>query len=652
MEKEKIAILGGGFGALTAAWHLTATPKLRARYEVEIWQMGWRLGGKCATGRDDRNRILEHGLHFWFGCYDNAWAMLRDVYEEWDRPENCPFKTGLDAFEPQNYTPLWTQTQDDDWGFWDITWPTNVDERGSGDVNLSIRGMLSQLASLLKELLHFAFDDDDDEDHKAVGHQDSDLKSAQKKIITPEGSDTEALEHLRHVREAFAPKRQEGLPIGGLFKDLLHLGATFAAGITWDVLICGKSLDDLNAIEFRHWLKKHGGDPEIIDNTAVVRAIYDCCFWYLEGDHKRPSVGTGTALRVILRILTTYKGSVMYTVKAGMAEAVVAPLYDVLQARGVKFNFFHKTTGLHLDAAENSIAKITIAQQAKTKGPYQATKVIDGVPTWPAHPYWDQLENGEALRDAGVDFENHWSPPYPTKELTLKRGRDFDHVILGIAMGGYKPVNNSEPSIAQELIDQAGPFADMVHNIGLVPTLAAQVWLPETTHELGWDDRPATVSGPERFDIWSDMSQLLPVEGGTGSIHYFCGAYASTAFKEPAHSNAQEKALADVTAQFEAWVADYGTVAWCARAPAPLLPEQTYIRANIDPAECCVGAAAGEVQFRLPADGSGFDNLTLAGCHIRTGLNTTCVESAVMSGMQASRAISGQPRKVVGEHYL
>ena len=652
MTKEKIAILGGGFGSLAAAYHLTATPALRRRYDVEIYQMGWRLGGKCATGRDERNRILEHGLHFWFGCYDNAWAMLRDIYAEWDKPANCPFQTGLDAFQPQNFTPLWTQQDDGEWGFWNVEWPTNSDERGSGQVELSIRGMLSQIASLLRQIMHHAFDDDDDVEHRAVATEDCHLDEARAKIAAPEGSDTEALDHLRNIRESFAPHRQEGLPIGGLFKDLLHLGATFAAGITWDCLIKGKSLDDLNAIEFRTWLKKHGADPHMVDNTAVVRAIYDCCFWYLEGDHGRPSVGTGTALRVILRIVTTYKESVMFTVRAGMAEAVVAPLYDVLKARGVKVNFFHKTTGLHLDAAQNSIARITLAQQARPIGEYQATKVIDGVPTWPAQPYWDQIENGAALRDAGVDFENHWSPPYPIKEIRLKRGRDFDKVILGIAMGGYKPVNPMEPSLAAELIAQGGDFADMVHNIGLVPTLAAQVWLAETTHELGWDAQPATVSGPERYDIWADMSQLVELEGGHGSIHYFCGAYATTAYKEPAQADAQAKALADVTRQFEEWIATYQTVNWCNRTPTPLTPQQTYIRANIDPAECCVGAAAGEVQYRLPADGSGFDNLILAGCHILTGLNTTCVESAVMSGMQASRAICGYPRKVVGEHYL
>ena len=652
MTKEKIAILGGGFGALTAAWNLTATPALRDRYEVEIWQMGWRLGGKCATGRDDRNRILEHGLHFWFGCYDNAWAMLREIYEEWDKPDDCPFRTGLDAFQPQNFTPLWTQTSDGEWGFWNVEWPTNSDPRGSGQVNLSVRGMLSELASLLRQLMHHAVEDDAHPAHMALSAAQGHLQSAHRKIAADEGSDVEAHGHLREVMDAFSPRHEEGLPLGGLFSDLLHLGATFAAGITWDVLIRGKSLDELNLVEFRAWLLKHGANPDLVANSAVIRAIYDCCFWYLEGDHARASVGTGTALRVILRIVTTYKESVMFTVKAGMAEAVVAPLYDVLKARGVKVHFFHKTTGLHLDAVENAIDRITLARQATPLDEYRPTRVIGGVPTWPAHPYWDQLENGAALRDAGVDFENHWSPPYPTTEVVLRRGRDFDRVILGIAMGGYKPLNDSEPSLAAELIAQGGPFADMVHNIGLVPTLAAQVWLPETTRDLGWAAQPATVSGPERYDIWADMSQLLAREGGTGSIHYFCGAYKSQAYREPAGTDAQAEALADVTRQFEEWIADYAQLAWCARPPAPLSPHQTYIRANVDPAECCVGAAAGEVQYRLPADGSGFDNLVLAGCHILTGLNTTCVESAVMSGMQASRAICGHPRRVVGEHYL
>ncbi|WP_316014108.1 FAD-dependent oxidoreductase [Roseobacter sp. HKCCA0434] len=651
--REKIAILGGGFGALTAAWHLSATPRLRRRYEVEIWQMGWRLGGKCATGRDARNRILEHGLHFWFGCYDNAWALLRDIYAEWeDRPADCPFETGLDAFQPQDFTPLWTCQEDGEWGFWNVEWPNNCDTRGSGHVQLSVRGMITQLASLLKDLMHGALRDDDDPDHAAVAREHHKFGHVREVLGNGACPDQHAHDDLADLRDRFRPHRQRGLPMGGLFADVLHLGTALAAGAVCDLLIRRKSLDDLNAIEFRDWLKSHGADAELVDTTSVVRAIYDCCFWYLEGDHDRPSVGTGTALRVILRIVTTYKESVMFTVKAGMGEAVVAPLYDVLRARGVKINFFHKTTGLHLDAARTSVNRITLARQARPKDEYIATKVIDGVPTWPSEPYWDQLEDGEALRDAGVDFENHWSPPYKTEKIELRRGRDFDRVILGIAMGGYKPVNDTEPSLAQELIDEGGPFADMCANIGLVPTLAAQVWLPTDTHALGWDRQPATVAGPGPFDIWADMSQLMPLEGGHGSIHYFCGAYGTDAFRAPATANVQAEALADVTARFDDWIAANATTNWCLREPQPLSTQQTYIRANIDPAECCVGAAAGEVAYRLTADGSGFDNLVLAGCHLRTGLNTTCVESAVMSGMQAARAISGIPLVVPGEHYL
>ena len=63
MAKQKITIIGGGIGGLTAAYELT-DPKLQNKYDITLYQMGWRLGGKCATGRNqDRNmRIEEHGI--------------------------------------------------------------------------------------------------------------------------------------------------------------------------------------------------------------------------------------------------------------------------------------------------------------------------------------------------------------------------------------------------------------------------------------------------------------------------------------------------------------------------------------------------------------------------------------------------------------
>src|SRR5215813_14792293 len=80
MAKQKIAILGGGISGLSAAYQLSRTPALQARFDVTVYQMGWRLGGKIASGRDATGRNLEHGLHVWFGCYDNAFRMLQEIF--------------------------------------------------------------------------------------------------------------------------------------------------------------------------------------------------------------------------------------------------------------------------------------------------------------------------------------------------------------------------------------------------------------------------------------------------------------------------------------------------------------------------------------------------------------------------------------------
>ena len=49
---KKIAILGGGIGSLTTAFALTSRRNWREHYEITVYQMGWRLGGKGASGRN------------------------------------------------------------------------------------------------------------------------------------------------------------------------------------------------------------------------------------------------------------------------------------------------------------------------------------------------------------------------------------------------------------------------------------------------------------------------------------------------------------------------------------------------------------------------------------------------------------------------
>ena len=84
-RRPRVIILGGGMGALTAAFHLTADPSWKQRYDsIELYQPGWRLGGKCASSRNPARgwRNEEHGLHMWFGFYENAFAMMRACYAE------------------------------------------------------------------------------------------------------------------------------------------------------------------------------------------------------------------------------------------------------------------------------------------------------------------------------------------------------------------------------------------------------------------------------------------------------------------------------------------------------------------------------------------------------------------------------------------
>ncbi|MEA5552790.1 NAD(P)-binding protein [Anabaena cylindrica UHCC 0172] len=110
---KKITILGGGLASLTTAYELTSQPGWNNLYDITIYQTGWRLGGKCASGRnlqphppyhEPDYRIEEHGLHIFFGFYENAFRLLNQCYEELGG--NGPFSTIEDAFKPHSLIVL------------------------------------------------------------------------------------------------------------------------------------------------------------------------------------------------------------------------------------------------------------------------------------------------------------------------------------------------------------------------------------------------------------------------------------------------------------------------------------------------------------------------------------------------------------------
>src|SRR5215471_12784879 len=131
--KKKIAILGGGISSLTAALEITRTPNWQNDYEITVYQLGWRLGGKGASSRNPgiSNRIEEHGLHIWLGFYENAFAIMRECYDELKLPPSAPFQKWSDAFKPHTFITV-EESIDGEWLHWPVTFPTNNSEPGDG----------------------------------------------------------------------------------------------------------------------------------------------------------------------------------------------------------------------------------------------------------------------------------------------------------------------------------------------------------------------------------------------------------------------------------------------------------------------------------------------------------------------------------------
>ncbi len=723
MGRKKIAILGGGMAGLSAAYELSRTPELRAQYDVTVHQMGWRVGGKAASGRDRWDRNIEHGLHVWFGCYHNVFAMTREVYAAWNKPPQCPLQSVEDVAKPQVYTPLGVNYQGQ-WTYFPVHWPTNEGVPGEGDLLLTPQEAFTTLYNLIVIAIKSIFDD--------LGHPAAQglvaapplsahfvaATSTSASLAAPQAGHAQVLFaqsqslgltfHSRLDATLLWMKALEGHPLARdpahidaladlhqsnetgfqslaagaaptsalewmIMGQLLNIGGAMARGFLRDVVLADQPFEALDALDFRAWLLKHGADPDVVATSSIVHGLYDTMFQYVDGDVDRPSYAAGTALGVVTRLVGTFKGSVMWNIQAGMGEAVVAPLYEVLSDRGVKFAFFHKVD--QLEVSGQAISRIRFEVQARARdGDYRPTYLhpTRHIKCWPVQPDWDQLVDGEKLKASGVNFESHWSVQSNPQYETLEVEKDFDGVVLAIAMGAYKPLN-AEPSMCADLIAANPRFGDFVNRMPLVPSQSVQLWSGLTAGELGWTTGPAAmVSGPQYLNIWDEMTQVLRLEDSPDhpkSLFYLTGTLNTQLYKEPStQTDTPAVALAAMRADTIQWLQQDSAIMWPNATAGGKFryevlsdPEDgsgverldaQYLRVNIDPTECCVATIADSTQYRLLPDESGFANLFLAGEATRHGFNTTTIEGAVMSGMAAARAISGQPVTIVGYDFL
>ena len=65
--------------------------------------------------------------------------------------------------------------------------------------------------------------------------------------------------------------------------------------------------------------------------------------------------------------------------------------------------------------------------------------------------------------------------------------------------------------------------------------------------------------------------------------------------------------------------------------------------ANVNPSDRYTLSLPGSMKYRISPLDMSFDNLTIAGDWTQSGLDSGCVESAVMSGLLAAHAIAHSP---------
>ncbi|MCW2985118.1 MAG: hypothetical protein JWR63_2688, partial [Conexibacter sp.] len=394
-ERRRVAILGGGAGSLAAAFELTATPELRERYDVTVYQLGWRLGGKGASGRRSvgggAERIEEHGLHVWFGFYENAFDVIRRVYEELDRPADAPLRTWRDAFHPTNEVVLCDDTDDDRWIPRHFHFPENDGVPGIASEPPGLHQLMHDAIRTLRLV--------EPPDHASVAIKALDkvvdgFLLALEKLLGGEDGELD----LGDVFEAFVRIADPLLHLGGdeadgeepivcrflrLLRDAvwkvtkgdryamtLDLTSTVFRGILVD------GLDDVdkggfaqaNGEELTAWLARHGAKPQTLAGSPILRAFYQLCFAYRDGDRAQPCLAAGKALQAMLRMCLGYRGALMWKMQAGMGDAIFAPMYEALRARGVRFEFFTEVTDVGVAPDGRLVDRIAIRRQAQLVG--------------------------------------------------------------------------------------------------------------------------------------------------------------------------------------------------------------------------------------------------------------------------------------------
>jgi uncharacterized protein with NAD-binding domain and iron-sulfur cluster len=666
MAKRRVAILGGGAAALAAAFAMSA--RSAGRYDITVYQIGWRLGGKGASSRDParRSRNEEHGLHVLGGFYHNAFALLRACYAEWAMAAPTRAVPFDEMFTRQTHCTVMDRTSTG-WRAVDLQLPEDDREPGVDPSDLDLQAVFLRIMEFLKDWVAPKQIPPPSPEKSIAAHMAriySFLPAAKAQTLVAlraSPGQTEAFKaSLRDLLNLLLWLEPGWRPSGREINPFM-MGAVAlvcAIGMLEDDLF-SRGFDDINDQELGAWLRLHGANDRLID-SATVRAGYDYAFAYADGqtDPAKPCIAAGVALRAFLRLVFTYHGALFFHMQGGMGEAVFTPLYDVLRARGVKFRFFHRIDRLALDAAGDQVETITFRRQAAPKAGetgYDPLIRHGDHWVWPPRPQYGQLADGAQLEAWDDDLECRWAPDRGAAPEVLRRGVDFDDVVLGISVGGLK-------DICDDLIHRHSKWRDMIDSARTIPVAGAQIWSGFDRQSLGWPHTAGLATAyAQPFATWCDLSILLPREDDgivpLQTLHYVCAPYPpETPQNDAPGSPFPAQQAARVESLLSGWLDNNlrgllpGACDPVTTRPLPAFGVERFIRANASPSDHYVLSPPGSIDKRLRADGCGLvKNLYLAGDWTRTGLDAGAFEAAVMSGLQCARAVTGEPIIVHGE---
>lgn len=604
--KTKVAIIGGGCAGVTAALELTATPELRERFEVTLHTLGWRLGGKGASGRNrDRCfRIEEHGLHVWFGFYDNSYEVLRNAYQEMPKPANPWFGTMDDAFHECDNILLWHECPSKKWKPVRAKLPPLPSLPGGLPWRMLLVGLSvidQQATPLVLEHQEAAAEAGLLDPHPLAAQASAaltDLRDRDPEVSKLEHVDrlaeepeqtwqllqyTLALAEARASMEGLAEPELEHERLAASMLDalaapwkkfaetvkdaaesvvctalLVYMGLDFVRAlwnvIVHDVLATG-TWDDLDKKELTAQLKHRGMSDYTAGHAPWLRGFYDLVFGFTDGDWTKPDLAAGAAIKSMLQIAFNSEGKIMQKMNAGMGDVVFSPFYEVLRARQVKVSFFQRVRRLELSADKTRIERIVVQPQARLKpGVAEYRPFVPEIPEWPcwpSEPDWSQLDSttlkGELAAAETTLEDQRWDSGEPDETLECGRDKDFDDVVLAASVDSVK-------ALAAELHAEGGAFAAMLDHSATVATQACQLWFKKPIvpppPDLGWahGENPISAAYMEPLDTHSDMTHLIARErwpaGAVGSIAYFCGPLLQSRSATPQDARDAAKAYA------------------------------------------------------------------------------------------------------------